>query len=186
MYFTAQEVLWDRRGGGVEKVVINSTSLVSWGKIPFQTHSQTAACRYSCLHTVSSCLLPYCWWHSSSTHDLCVCAIFWHGKMQGGICMNLKIHLSSKKARSREGHFAAWTDMLKACSWHCMADGHFLSVTVSPTRAAWEMLPGRLCLCLQPKINCTEVGEEQHAEATDRNLSPFWNTSSASAQEYAA
>lgn len=54
-----------------------------------------------------------------------------------------------------------------------MADGHFLSVAVSPTEAAREMLPGRLCFCLQPKTNHTEVGEEQHIEATDRNLAPF-------------
>lgn len=106
MCFTAQEVLL----GGKERGRSGKSSYqlhIAYEprqdplsrRIPKLLHVQLPSHRASKL-----LLLPFCWWHNSSTDDLCVGAVFLPREMQGGMCMNFKIHLSGKKAMSRGGH----------------------------------------------------------------------------------
>lgn len=63
-----------REEEGEERQKQRSTAHPMWAKAgsAVQTHSQPAACAHRCRHTAahSSCLLPHCWWHSSSARDV--------------------------------------------------------------------------------------------------------------------
>lgn len=100
---------WEgRRGGGVAKAVISCTSHMSQGRLrSADTFPTCRMCVCTAAVTRGSKLLPSpTLLMAQHQHPWCgVCAAFLHREMQG-MCTYFKIHLPSKKAKSRGGHFA--------------------------------------------------------------------------------